>query len=70
MASAVDMVTSFVLDVAPTGQTIVTWKGDVTVSGSLASFGPQGLLDRMARANVEKFVDGIKRGIAELTPQT
>jgi carbon monoxide dehydrogenase subunit G len=70
MASAVDMVTSFVLDVAPTGETVVTWQGDVTISGSLASFGPQGLLDRMARANVEKFVDGIKRGIAELTPQT
>jgi 2-furoyl-CoA dehydrogenase large subunit len=64
LASVVDMVTSFVLEDAEGGETIVNWHGDVTVSGSLAAFGPQGLLDRMARKNVESFVEGIKRGIA------
>ena len=66
MASAVDLVTSFTLDTSDTGDTVVSWRGDVTVSGSLAAFGPQGLLDRIGRANVEKFIDGITRGIAEL----
>jgi hypothetical protein len=36
------------------------------VAGKLAAFGPQGLLDRMARKNVEKFIDGVKSGIETL----
>ena len=31
-----------------------------------AAFGPQGLLDRMARKNVETFIEGIKSGIEAL----
>ena len=63
MASAVDLTTSFTLDASDGGETIVTWHGDVTISGSLAAFGPQGLLDRVGRANVEKFIEGIKEGV-------
>jgi len=70
LASRVDMVTSFTLESAETGDTVVNWQGDVTVSGSLAAFGPQGLLDRMASKNVELFIEGIKGGIAELTRST
>ena len=40
------------------------WKGDVTISGKLAAFGPQGLLDRIARKNIDTFIDGIRRGLA------
>ena len=64
MASAVDLVTSFTLDATAPGETVVRWSGDVNVSGSLAAFGPQGLLDRVGRANVERFIEGIKQGIA------
>ena len=63
MASMVDMITSFALDTVENGDTLVRWKGDVTISGKLAAFGAQGLLDRMASKNVETFVAGIKRGI-------
>jgi carbon monoxide dehydrogenase subunit G len=66
LASVVDMVTSFTLEDGAAGETIVNWTGDVTVSGSLASFGPQGLLDRMARKNIEVFIEGIKGGIGQL----
>jgi carbon monoxide dehydrogenase subunit G len=52
LASVVDMVTSF-----------VRWQADVTISGKLAAFGPQGLLDRIARKNVDAFVDGIRAGL-------
>ena len=69
LASVVDMVTSFTLETEG-GDTIVHWQGDVNVAGSLAAFGPQGLLDRMARKNVELFIDGIKGGIAELSRAT
>jgi uncharacterized protein len=62
LASVVDMVTGFTLQ-ADHGETVVNWKGDVTVSGSLASFGPQGLLDRMATKNVETFIAGIQNGL-------
>jgi carbon monoxide dehydrogenase subunit G len=64
LGSAVDMVTSFRLDEAPAG-TVVNWQGDVTISGRLASFGPQGLLDRIARKNVNTFIEGIRAGLAE-----
>ncbi len=63
LGSVVDMVTGFTLE--PDGsQTLVTWKGDVTISGKLAAFGPQGLLDRIARKNIDTFIDGIVRGLA------
>jgi carbon monoxide dehydrogenase subunit G len=66
LASVVDMLTSFTLEPGVDGETIVNWSGDVNVSGKLAAFGPQGLLDRMGRKNVERFIEGIKGGIAEL----
>jgi carbon monoxide dehydrogenase subunit G len=64
LASVVDMVTGFTLQ-SEDGDTVVNWTGDVTVSGSLASFGPQGLLDRMARKNVETFIEGIRSGLVQ-----
>ena len=63
LASVVDMVTSFTLASSENGETIVTWQGEMTISGKLAAFGPQGLLDRMAKKNVETFIEGIKTGI-------
>ena len=63
LASVVDMVTSFTLTPSEHGETVVNWQGDMTISGKLAAFGPQGLLDRMAKKNVEIFIDGIKRGL-------
>ena len=63
LASVVDMVTSFTLESGAAGETIVNWRGELTISGKLAAFGPQGLLDRMARKNVDAFIDGIKRGL-------
>jgi carbon monoxide dehydrogenase subunit G len=63
LASVVDMVTSFTLDSGAAGETIVNWRGELTISGKLAAFGPQGLLDRMARKNVDAFIDGIKSGL-------
>ena len=68
LASAMDMVTSFTLE--ETGsRTIVRWQGDVTISGKLAAFGPQGLLDRIARTNVDRFIEGIRAGLAETSSQ-
>jgi len=64
LASVVDMVTSFTLEPGATGETVVRWAADVTISGKLAAFGPQGLLDRIARKNVEAFVAGIRAGLA------
>ncbi len=64
LGSAVDMVTSFTLDEAREG-TVVNWRGDVTISGKLAAFGPQGLLDRIGRKNVDAFIEGIRAGLAE-----
>ena len=64
LASAVDMVTSFVLEERG-GGTVVQWKGDVTISGRLAAFGPQGLLDRIARKNVDTFIEGIRSGLVD-----
>jgi carbon monoxide dehydrogenase subunit G len=63
LASAVDMVTSFTLTSAEAGETVVDWKGDVTISGKLAAFGPQGLLDRIARKNIDTFIEAIRRGL-------
>lgn len=63
LASVVDMVTSFRLEPGEPGATVVHWHADVTISGKLAAFGPQGLLDRIARKNVDAFVDGIRAGL-------
>ena len=63
LASAVDMVTSFTLTSAGAGETVVDWQGDVTISGKLAAFGPQGLLDRIARKNIDTFIEAIRRGL-------
>jgi carbon monoxide dehydrogenase subunit G len=62
LASAMDMVTGFTLEETSSG-TVVHWRGEVTISGKLAAFGPQGLLDRIARKNVEIFIEGIRAGL-------
>jgi carbon monoxide dehydrogenase subunit G len=64
LASVVDMVTSFTLASAEGGETVVNWQGDVTISGKLAAFGPQGLMDRIARKNIDTFIEGIKTGLS------
>jgi carbon monoxide dehydrogenase subunit G len=64
LASVVDMVTSFRLEPGPGGETVVHWQGDVTISGKLAAFGPQGLLDRIARRNIDAFIEGIRGGLS------
>ena len=69
LASAVDMVTSFTLESAETEETVVHWRGDVTISGKLAAFGPQGLLDRIARKNIDTFIEGIRSGLTESASQ-
>jgi len=66
LASIVDMVTSFTLATSASGETLVTWRGSVNVSGKMAAFGSQGLLDRMATKNIDTFIEGIKRGIETL----
>ena len=72
LASVVDMVTSFTLEPSPGAggpgrhppEILVRWQGEVAISGKLAAFGPQGLLDRMARKNVDAFIDGIRAGLS------
>lgn len=76
LASVVDMVTSFTLEPAPapdglgprSGETTVRWQADVTISGKLAAFGPRGLLDRIARKNIDTFIEGIRRGLESRGP--
>lgn len=63
LASAMDMVTSFTLELAETGETVVYWQGEVTISGKLAALGPQGLMDRIARKNIDTFIEGIRSGL-------
>lgn len=63
LASVVDMVTSFVLESKGPRETVVRWQGDVTISGKLAAFGPQGLMDRIARKNIDTFIEGISAGL-------
>lgn len=67
LASAVDMITSFTLEESGSA-TIVHWQGDVTISGKLAAFGPQGLLDRIVRKNVDTFIEGIRSGLQGAQP--
>ena len=57
------MVTSFTLEPSGPDETVVHWKGDVTISGKLAAFGPQGLMDRIARKNIDTFIAGIRTGL-------
>ena len=63
MASVVDMTTTFDLEEAGEGMTTINWSGDVKVGGKLAAFGAGGLLERVAKKNLEKFVTGIQTGI-------
>jgi carbon monoxide dehydrogenase subunit G len=68
LASVMDMVTSFRLDAGQGGETTVHWQGDVTIAGKLAAFGPQGLLDRIARKNIDTFIEGIRAGLGRSLP--
>jgi carbon monoxide dehydrogenase subunit G len=63
MASVVDMTTIFTLEKAGEGETRITWSGEMKVGGKLASFGAGGLMERVAKKNLEKFVSGIQEGI-------
>ncbi|MEE2839201.1 MAG: SRPBCC domain-containing protein [Acidobacteriota bacterium] len=68
MASVVDMTTHFNLEEVGAGETKINWSGEVAVGGKLASFGGGGLLERVAKKNLEKFVAGIKAGIEAMDP--
>ena len=63
MASVVDMTTIFTLESTGEGETQITWSGEMTIGGKLASFGAGGLMERVAKKNLEKFVAGIQKGI-------
>ena len=67
LASVIDMVTSFKLE-RTGGLTVVNWRGDVSISGKLAAFGPQGLLERLARKNIDAFIEGIRKGLQSQVP--
>ncbi len=75
LGSVVDIVTGFTLSAGPpldenglaaepALRTTVKWQADVTISGTLAAFGPQGLLDRIARKNIDTFIAGIRSGLS------
>lgn len=66
MASVVDMVTSFQLEDAEHGMTRIRWHGEATVGGKLAALGG-GLMERLAKKNLEKFVAGLQQGIEQLS---
>lgn len=63
MASVVDMTTIFTLEKTEEGETRITWSGEMNIGGKLASFGAGGLMERVAKKNLEKFVTGIQQGI-------
>jgi uncharacterized protein len=65
MASVIDMVTNFTLDDAGEGMTLIRWSGEANIGGKLASLGG-GLLERMAKKNVEKFIAGIQEGLENM----
>ena len=65
LGSIVDMTTSFRLEPSGDGQTVVHWQGDVKIAGKIAAFGPQGLLDRIARKNIDAFIEGIRGGLLQ-----
>ena len=62
MASVVDMVTTFGLEDAGGGVTRVRWQGEAKIGGKLAAFGG-GLMDRLAKKNLERFVAGVQAGM-------
>ena len=62
LASVVDMVTCFTLEDAGGGLTRIRWQGEATIGGKLAALGG-GLMERLAKKKLEKFVAGIQAGI-------
>lgn len=72
LGSMVDVMTNFALEPLAgqgvSGPTRVQWRGDLTISGRLAAFGPQGLLDRIARRNIDTFIEGIRTGLDAESP--
>ncbi|MBI4456041.1 MAG: carbon monoxide dehydrogenase subunit G [Acidobacteria bacterium] len=65
LASVVDMVTTFKLEEAEGGMTKIRWFGEASVGGKIAALGG-GLLERLAKKNLEKFIAGIQQGIESL----
>jgi len=65
LSSVVDMSTDFTLEESGSDETTISWASTVAVGGKLASFGGGGLLERVAKKNVEKFVEGIQQGISD-----
>lgn len=65
LASVVDMVTTFKLEETGDGMTSIRWSGEASIGGKLASMGG-GLLDRLAKKNVEKFIAGVQEGLQAL----
>ncbi len=63
MASVVDMTTTFTLEESGQDETKIHWMGDIAIGGKLASFGAGGLLERVAKKNLEKFIGAIQEGI-------
>ena len=59
-----DMTTTFTLNEVGPKETKIDWNSTVAVGGKLASFGGGGLLERVAKKNVEKFVEGVQQGIS------
>ena len=68
LASVVDMTTSFTLEDADGAMTKVSWTGEAVVGGKLAAIGG-GLMEKLAKKNLVKFVDGIQKGIEALEPR-
>ena len=64
LSSVVDMTTTFTLNEVGPKETKIDWASTVAVGGKLASFGGGGLLERVAKKNVEKFVEGVQQGIS------
>jgi carbon monoxide dehydrogenase subunit G len=62
MASVVDMKTRFNLEEAGAGRTRVHWHGEAKIGGKLAALGG-GLMDRLAKQNLQKFIAGIQAGM-------
>ena len=62
MASVVDMTTRFNLEDAGAGRTRVHWQGEAKIGGKLAALGG-GLMDRLAKQNLQRFIAGIQAGM-------
>jgi uncharacterized protein len=52
----------FALEAAPGGQTKVTWTGQSSVLGRIASLAG-GLLEPLAKKNVQKLIDGLQKAL-------